>query len=183
MKRLLWSLLLASCLSFPGISLANTGLTSDDMAQFMRGMASMARLWNTFSGNYGSFSPPSGFAWPPNPWLEAWGGRQPAKIPGYLSSWNGPSGPSPTAGYLDGIWEGLSGERVFLRDNRFIIQNPTGQALHGFFMTYANRLIVYCVESDTVCLFRFNLREPMLTVQSPSGDILLFNRLARNESW
>ncbi len=149
----------------------------------MRAMASMARLWNAFSGTYGGLSPFSGSTWPFNPWREAWRGMELPGVAGYASPWSTPNPPPPTAGYLDGIWEGLSGEQLFLRNDRFIIQSPTGQTLHGLFMTYADRLIAYCVEFDFVFLFRFNLREPTLALQSPSGDIMLFNRLARNESW
>ena len=84
---------------------------------------------------------------------------------------------------LEGTWQGLSGEIVILRANRFLIRSPSGQTVHGIFMTYGNRMIVYCVESDNVCLFVFGLKENMLAFKSQSGDVLPFRRLNRPLPW
>ncbi len=97
--------------------------------------------------------------------------------------WRESTGYIPAVSPLEGTWQGLNGEILILRGNRFLIRSPSGQTVHGIFMIYGNRMIAYCVESDNVCRFALGMRNNMLAFQSESGAILSFKRLSRSLTW
>ena len=104
-------------------------------------------------------------------------------FPGPGMHWGGhgyePWSALPTDNRLDGIWQGLNGEIVTIRGNRFRIRDPSGQTVQGAFMIYGNRMIAYCAQTDYTCQFNFEMRGDLLALQNEAGDILLFRRLNR----
>ena len=169
------------------------------MAQMMRAMASMARMWNAFNqlSNQDTYGYMSGFGFPYDqwpgfsPWRSPWpsmlGRPRMSGFPGPGASWGersyDPWNVLPSANRLDGIWQGLNGEIVTIRGNRIWIQNPSGQTINGAFMTYGNRMIAYCAQTDYTCSCTFERRGDMLALQNEAGDILLFRRLNRGPRW
>ena len=162
MKRISAALLVVCATTVPGGVTAYTGLTPDDMTQMMRAMASMARIWNAFNqlGHLETYTNPSGFGFPYDPRTAY-----------------------PATHRLQGIWQGRNGEIVTIQGNRLRIRSPSGQELDGAFMTYGNRLIAFCAQTNYMCRFNFEVRGELLALQNEAGDILLYRRLNRGRRW
>jgi hypothetical protein len=144
-----------------------------DTYDMLRMMGTMMGMWNVFSaatglneyglnGSYGGLPAP-----------QTWSGAVPwTARPGLGTSVPGYSGGSPA---LDGEWRSVDGAVLRLRGNRFSIY-VGGNRLHGTFMLFRNRFIVYVAESDATLQFAFERRNDMFILQDGAGNMMLFKR-------
>jgi hypothetical protein len=169
----------------PPVAAENPVGSMRDMADMMRGMGSMMRLWNTFTGNdaqAGSWMDP--WSWYGDWWQQlpaeamtgaaggasGWPWEWMSAMPG---GWDGGAAGEPR---LDGTWRGTNGAILIIRGSRFRILADGQQCARGAFLTYGPRFVAYCAQADVTQSYEFEYRGDRFALKDRYGEIVLYAR-------